>query len=86
MAVMSCNGCTAVRGANPNLKKKKKLREREREGERGREREITLQRQLSMGLQETQALYHGNQFNTKYATKFGSHAFLHFHARKDMIS
>ena len=48
MAVMSCNGCTAVRGANPNLKKKKKLtrktlksnsRERERERERGRERE-----------------------------------------------
>ena len=36
MAVMSCNGCTAVRGANPNLKKKKKLREREREGERER--------------------------------------------------
>ena len=39
MAVMSCNGCTAVRGANPNLKKKKKLtrktlKSNSREGER----------------------------------------------------
>ena len=66
-------------------------RERERETERDRDRDRDRERARcrdcsAFCLKRGKHYIFGNQFNSKNATRFRFYLFLHFHARKHMIS